>query len=207
MTQETTTEAATETIQSGQATSEPAAAPATAAEATIQQQPAEQEAAPEAETKTEGAPEAYEFKAPEGREFNPEVLAQFAEVSKELNLTQESAQKMLDKIAPAIASRQEAAMAEARAEARAQWVASTKADSEIGGDALAENVGIANKAFKDYGTPELRKLLDESGLGEHPELIRWAYRVGKATSEDGFVAGRGSNTPTDPAKVLFPNMN
>ena len=203
MTQETTTEAATETIQSGQATSEPAAAPATAAEATSQQQPAEQEAAPEAETKTEGAPEAYEFKAPEGREFNPEVLAQFAEVSKELNLTQESAQKMLDKIAPAIASRQEAAMAEARA----QWVASTKADSEIGGDALAENVGIANKAFKDYGTPELQKLLDESGLGEHPELIRWAYRVGKATSPDGFVAGRGSNTQTDPAKVLFPNMN
>lgn len=208
MTQETTTTEAAATDQQGAATSEPATqAPATAADAGGQQQQGtEGQAAAEkpAEEKPEGAPEAYEFKAPDGREFDPEVLGKFSEVAKELNLPQDAAQKMLDKMAPALAARQENAIAAARAE----WVAQTKADTEIGGADVAEKIGVANTTFEKYGTPELRKLLDETGLGDHPEMIRWAHRVGKAISMDGFVAGRGSNAqPSDPAKRLFPNMN
>lgn len=211
MTQETTTEAAATTTE-GAATSTQAtdAAATAAAEGGQQQQQAtegqQQQGETKAEDKPQGAPDAYEFTAPEGREFDPAVIAQFSEVAKELNLPQDAAQKVLDKMGPALAERQENAIAAARAD----WVASTRADSEIGGDKLAENVALANTAFEKFGTPELRKLLDESGLGDHPEMIRWAHRVGKAMSEDGFVAGRGNNAadkPTPQKLYSASNMN
>ncbi len=192
MTDAVTTEAAAATTTEGAATSTTADTTATAAATEGQQQQGtEGQAATEkpAETKPEGAPEAYEFKAPEGREFDPEVIGQFSEVAKELNLTQDAAQKVLDKMGPAMLARQENAIASARAE----WVATTKADSEIGGTELAQNIALANSTFEKFGTPELRTLLETSGLGDHPEIIRWAHRVGKAMSEDGFVAGRGGN--------------
>lgn len=188
------------------AASQPAdQAPATVAAPDGQQQPATTpEVKPEGEQEQpQGAPEAYEFKAPEGQAFSPEVLGAFSEVAKELNLPQEAAQKVIDKIAPALAARQEAALSNARA----QWVADVKADTELGGTAVAEKIALANKAFADFGTPELRTLLDTTGLGDHPEMLRWAHRVGKAISEDGFMAGRGASAAhVDPAKRLFPNQ-
>lgn len=207
MTEETTTEAAANPTE-GAATSNPADTTATAAAPEGQQPQATEGQPPEAgktedEAKPQGAPEAYEFSAPEGREYDPAVIAQFSEVAKELNLPQDAAQKVLDKMGPALAERQENAIASARAD----WVAQTKADTEIGGPELAQKIALANGTFEKFGTPELRALLDESGLGDHPEMIRWAHRVGKAISEDGFVAGRGVNTPSDPAKTMFPTMN
>jgi hypothetical protein len=209
MTEETTTQTTAENTSEAIATSTPATEAATAAAAGgEQQQGTEGQASTteqSTETKTEGAPEAYEFKAPEGREFDPEVVGQFSEVAKELNLTQDAAQKMLDKMAPALAARQENAIAAARA----QWVADTKADSEIGGAELAQKVALANTTFEKFGTPELRTLLDESGLGDHPEMLRWAHRVGKAMSEDGFVAGRGNANDQATPQNLYSasNMN
>lgn len=209
MTQETMTETDAANPTESPATSNQAATDtATAAETTGQQQPegqATEATATEVKTesdKPQGAPDKYEFKAEEGREFDPKVLEAFSEVAKELNLPQESAQKVIDKIAPTLAARQ----AEALSEARTQWIAEVKNDQEIGGTAVAEKIALANKAFQDFGTPELRTLLETTGLGDHPEMIRWAHRVGKAMSEDGFVSGGAKTVETDPAKRLFPNQ-
>jgi hypothetical protein len=59
-----------------------------------------------------------------------------------------------------------------------------------------------------FGTPELRTLLNESGLGNHPEVIRMMYRAGKAISEDRFVApsAGGPTGSKDFAKSLYPNQ-
>ena len=196
------------------ATSTPTdAAPATVADAPGQQQAPEGQAAEAApaeasktnsEAKPQGAPETYEFKAPEGKEFNPEVLAEFSAVAKELNLSNESAQLMLDKIGPALANKQQA-MIDA---AREQWATDSKSDKEFGGDKLNENMAVAQKALETFGTPELRTLLNESGIGNHPEIIRAFYRAGKAISEDGYVAGKGGNTSAPSiAQQMYPNMN
>lgn len=155
------------------------------------------------QAKPQGAPEKYEFKAAEGQEFDPKVLEAFSEVAKELNLPQEAAQKVIDKIAPELAAKQERVLTEART----QWVAQVKADPEIGGADVADKIALANKAFTDFGTPELRKLLDETGIGDHPEMIRWAHRVGKAISEDGFVAGKGAKATETTAQRMYPGMN
>lgn len=137
------------------------------------------------ETKPEGAPETYEFKAPEGQEFDPEFLKAFSETAKELNLTQDNAQKLIDKVSPVIQQQQTA-----RIEAiRTEWAESSKVDKEFGGDKLNENLGVAKQALDKFGTPELKELINASGLGNHPEMIRFFYRTGKALAPDTFVGG------------------
>ena len=152
----------------------------------------------------EGAPESYEFKAPEGTQFDDAVLGAFSEVAKELNLPQDQAQKVLDKMAPVIAARQ----AEQFETARNDWAEAAKTDKEFGGEKLTENLGVAKKALDTFATPELRALLDASGLGNHPEVIRVFYRAGKAISEDRFVGGKqGQQAQQTVAQRMYPNMN
>jgi hypothetical protein len=93
------------------------------------------------------------------------------------------------------------------AEAREHWAQEARNDREFGGESLNGNLAVAKRAMDTFGTPELAKLLNESGLGNHPEVIRVFYRAGKAISEDGFVTGRGvGNYSSDPAKRLFPSQ-
>ncbi len=138
-------------------------------------------------------------------QFDDAVVGAFSEVAKELNLTQDNAQKVLDKMAPVIAARQ----VEQLQAASAGWADAAKADKEFGGDKLAENLGVAKKAMDAFATEELRALLNESGLGNHPEVIRMFYRAGKAISEDSFVSGQGGKSNQGDARRLYAasNMN
>lgn len=157
----------------------------------------------EAKETQEGAPEKYEFKAIDGVQLDDTVLESYSDVAKELNLPQDAAQKMIDKMAPRIAAHQ----LERHKAVVSEWKELTIADKEVGGTHLEENLAIAKKALDTFGTPELRELLMASGLGNHPEFIRAFYRAGKAISEDKFVGGNAVQTDVNPAKVLFPNMN
>ncbi|SNR73743.1 hypothetical protein SAMN05192560_0777 [Methylobacillus rhizosphaerae] len=154
------------------------------------------------EGKPEGAPESYDFKAPEGQAFDEGVISAFSEVAKELNLSQDNAQKVLDKMAPVIQQQQ----VQQLSQARAAWVETVKADKEIGGDKLNENLAIAQRGIKHVGSPELTTLLNESGLGDHPEVIRTFVRIGKLFSEDGFVAGKpAAHSQKSTAEILYDN--
>jgi hypothetical protein len=141
------------------------------------------------QAKPQGAPEKYEFKLPDGIQLDDKGTAAFSEVAKELNLSQEAAQKVLDKMGPVIAGRH----AETLTQVKTQWVEAAQTDKEFGGEKLSENLAVAKKALDTFGSPEFRTLLNESGLGNHPEMIRMMFRAGKAISEDKFVpAGSGS---------------
>jgi hypothetical protein len=206
---QTTTEAAT-TTEGADSSNTATEATATGAGEGSQQQAAQSqtdvtasgEKAGETQ-KPEGAPESYDFAAPEGKEFDPQVIGEFSAVAKELNLTQADAQKMIDRLAPALEARNTARLEEATAE----WAASSSSDKEFGGAALDQNMAIAKKALDTFGTPELRTLLHETGLGNHPEIIRVLYRAGKAISEDTFVgSGNGAGASND-ARSFYPNSN
>ena len=183
----------------------------------VQDQQDSDESSAERETseseKPEGAPEKYEFNskvadAPD--ELDPEVLTAFGEVAKDLDLPQEAAQKVLDKVAPVIQAKQ----AKAVEQARADWANESQSDEEFGGEKLAANLEIAKTSLKEFGTDALKSLLQESGLGNHPEVIRFMYRAGKAISEDSYVGNSEgavgqSNVPKDfngIANALYSNQ-
>ena len=153
----------------------------------------------------EGAPEKYDFAAPEGVTWDEPTIAKFSEVAKELNLPQDKAQMMLDKMQPVLATRQ---MEQLQA-ASIEWANAARTDQEIGGERFQENLGMAKKAMEAYASPELRQLLNESTLGNNPEVIRLFYRVGKDMSEDRLVTGQGgTNKAADPRSLYrASNMN
>ncbi|HDZ1286270.1 peptidase [Klebsiella pneumoniae] len=155
----------------------------------------------EKEQKQEGAPEKYEFQAGEGVELDAEALKEFEPVARELNLTNEQAQKLVDaypKILAGVQQRQ----AEAWQAQTEEWAATVKADKEIGGDKLTANLGVAQRALDTFGTPALKEYLNGTGLGNHPELVKAFVKVGKAMSEDGVVTGKESGQRSA-AEVLY----
>ncbi len=147
-------------------------------------------------------PESYDLKMPDGIELDTVAAEEFTAVAKELKLDQAQAQKLAD-----IAAKQAQRQIEGHAKLVESWTELVKTDKEIGGDKLEENLGVARKAIDTFGSPELKALLNSSGLGNHPEVVKFAHKVGKAISEDGFVPGSPKGPETDLAKKLFPNMN
>lgn len=202
----------------------PAAAPATPGEATQQpsttnttlgdalpvekaegDKPATDEARPDDKAAEKVVPEKYEFKAPEGMALDPELTGELEGVARGLELSQEQAQQVAD-LGVKLAQKFQAKQLEIVQQARTDWANQTRADAEIGGANVAQNVATAEKALTAFGTPELRALLKESGIGNHPEVIRAFYRVGKAISEDRVVTGRVGTPPEarrDAAAVLY----
>ncbi|ECF6953719.1 peptidase [Salmonella enterica subsp. enterica] len=164
--------------------------------------PEEKNPGEEKEQKQEGAPEKYGFKPAEGQELDAAALEQFEPIARELNLTNEQAQKMVDlygtKIMPMVQQQQ----AEAWQKTTEQWAADVKADKEIGGDKLTGNLSAAQRALAQFGTPELKEYLEGTGLGNHPELVKAFVKVGKAMSEDGMVTGKESGQRSA-AEVLY----
>lgn len=153
-------------------------------------------------------PEKYEFKSPEGVEMDKESMGEFEGVAKELKLSQEEAQKVTD-IGAKLAQKWEAKQVETIQQAAAEWAATATADKEYGGDKLTESLTVAKKALDAFGTPELRSLLNDSRLGNHPEVIRFMVRAGKAISEDRMVTGGAgpATAGTNVAKSLYPNQS
>ncbi|HGE8503701.1 peptidase [Serratia ureilytica] len=144
---------------------------------------ADKEAAEKAEKeKKPASPEKYEFTPPEGQELDANALAVFEPIAKELGLSQEQAQKLVD-IYPQIQQQQ----AEAWSKQVSDWGEQVKADKEIGGDKFNASVGAAQRALDQFGNTELREYLNASGLGNHPALVRFCAKVGKAMAEDTFV--------------------
>lgn len=162
----------------------------------------------EAATPEKVAPESYEFTAPEGQQLDKEATDELAGIAKELKLSQEEAQKVAD-IGAKMAQKWGNQQAEAIQKAAAEWAASATADKEYGGEKLAESLSTAKKALDAFGTPELRSLLNDSRLGNHPEVIRFMVRAGKAISEDRMVTGGAgpATASTNVAKSLYPNQS
>ena len=156
----------------------------------VQEQQVSDETAVENETSEsetpQGAPETYEFNTKitdDSSELDPEVVTAFGEVAKELDLPQDAAQKVLDKVAPVIQAKQ----AKVLEQVKLDWANDSQADKEFGGENLAKNLNVAKTALDAFGSDSLKSLLHETGFGNHPEIIRFMYKAGKAISEDSYV--------------------
>lgn len=143
-------------------------------------------------------PESYDLKMPDGVQLDKAAADEFTAIAKELKLSAEDAQKVAD-VGAKMAQRQ----AEAHATMVESWVTAVKTDKEIGGDNLDQNLAVARKAMETFGTPELKELLNSTGLGNNPEVIRAFFKAGKAISEDGFVKAQAPAQSRDAASVLY----
>lgn len=156
-----------------------------------------------AKPETLGAPEKYELKAPDGMEFDAEAFGEVEPVLRELDLSPAAAQKLVDayagKVIPLLQKRAEEGAVKAADERNAAYrkelADQSRADPEIGGAKFDETVDRVARVWQQFGIPAgsgFRQLLDDSGLGNHPDMLRFLSRVGAAVSEGGFVRGDGT---------------
>jgi hypothetical protein len=144
--------------------------------------------APEAEAAQadQSANDYSDLSVGEGYELDAEVFDQFKGLLSEINVPKEAAQKLLD-LQTAIETKRAEAYQAALVEQSQQWEQQVKADKELGGDNFEKTQAVAIKAIESFGSPELRQLLNDSGLGNHPELVKFCHRVGLKFSEDSVV--------------------
>lgn len=171
-------------------------------------------------------PETYELKVTakdaEGKDVDVEIdsvlLEKATPVLKELGLSNEQANKVAA-LVPEITNRIFEQQANDFAATRAQWAKDVKADKEIGGANLKETEKLAARALDHFVGPavtkndkgeevrnEFRQLLDDTGLGNHPVMVRAFREIGKALSEDGTIARSNAavSTPKSREEVLYP---
>jgi len=147
------------------------------------------------------APEEYtDFKMPKDTPVDEALLNDFKPLAKELDLPQEKAQKLIDlyaeKVAPMMAQRQ----MEAWNTQLETWKSECQTDKEIGGDKFDTAVLDAKRVINTVGTPELKKVFDDYGLGNNPELVRVFARMAKYMKEDTVIDG--NKTQPQSAKTV-----
>lgn len=185
-----------------------------------------QEVAPETkpETKPE-APAAYaDFKAPEGYQIDPEVLKEALPVFKDLGLTQDQAQKLVD-----IQIQRDLAIAKARDDTysalRSEWQGKVKSDPElakaatdgkVGLDAVKLDIGRAIAVLPPALQTDFRDAMNLTGAGDHPAFVKAMWQLSKLIGPGTAVKGNGPSphgqaNPDKPAavsaaKALYPNL-
>lgn len=178
-----TTETATETVE----TTSEEATPETAEEVTEE---------------TADEPIEYKFELPEGVSMADETLEGLKTLAGDLKLDQEGADKVKD-LGVAMLKKWETAQSEALETMRTEWADASKSDKEIGGAKFDENLAGAKAAMDKFATPELTAFLNESGLGNHPEMIRLFWKLNNQISDDALVSGSPAPQPKTRAEVLF----
>lgn len=139
-----------------------------------------------------------EFELPDGTEVAEEDMAAFKGLSEELGLSKDQAQKLLTMEANRVAAMSQAA-ADAAVKQANDWAEQSRADKEFGGDDFAANAAIANEAMNKFAGEDVVEIMNTSGLGNHPGMIRMFLAIGRATGSDKFVGGgTGGGEPTDP---------
>ena len=146
----------------------------------------------ELEGQSQGAPEQYELNVdmPEDvpeelREAAEQDVEQFKEIAKELGLSNDAAQKLMDYDAQRQANLADSLQQHADNQIQ-QELESYKQER---GDAFTDDVNNARAFMQAFGDEDTTEWLNESGLGNHPKLIKMLSEAGKLLQEHDVIQG------------------
>lgn len=144
-----------------------------------------------------------DLKVPDGVQLNAETVKEVYEQAKELGLNKTQAQAFLE--ARSVTQEQVESMAKASVESlKSVWLEEFKNDPEIGGDKALETAEHAKRAVEAFATEEFRKTLDDTGFGNHPEMLRMFSKIGKKMiANDSFISGKPVSTSTKSTADIF----
>ncbi len=150
-------------------------------------------------------------------DLDPALVVLATPVLKDLKLTNDQANKLVG-LVPEIQQRTLQALNDDFTATRAGWAKQTKEDAEIGGQHLPQTLTLASRALDKFGalsvkdangneTNEFRALLNDSGLGDHPVMLKMFREVGKLVSEDGALVRGDSNPQSKKSReeILYPD--
>ena len=161
------------------------------------------------EPSTGSVPEKYELKVQDGSLLTPESIEKVSSLAKELGLSNENAQKLLDTENAKIFALQEYQKDAAKKQIE-EWRKASLEDKEIGGEHLKQNVELASRVAKQFFSENLVKFLNDSGFGDYPDFVKGMVKIGKAYGEDKIIIPNGlgsSATGKSVAQRMFDKSN
>ena len=151
-------------------------------------------------------PESYDLASviPEGFELNQERVDSFTAVAKEAGLSQENASKLA---AYGIQMMQESAQAVQQEFASRVNTWGEQAKTELGAE-FNDTVRLAASGIEviEKQIPELRTMLNETGAGNHPVMIKAMAMIGKLVAEENGNKLLGGQ-PQSGAPSIYSNTN
>ena len=159
----------------------------------------------------------YKLQLPESAAFTPDAVERAVTLARELNLTPEAAQKVLNHYDSEAAARLTAAhqaLQSQHAQQVADWRKATLSDPSLGKTpderkaAIDRGISVLDRYAKDNkeNGEKMRTFLNESGFGNHPVLAHFFSWLGKAASEPQSVpAGEAVAEEGDWRVQWFPN--
>jgi hypothetical protein len=164
-----------------------------------------------------GAPEGdYEITGlPEGVTIDKPVLDALVPIAKEIGISNEGMSRLAatynETILPHVAQQIVTGIQNDIAATRSEWadqlrasVEGETADPVFAGAKLADVTRISAKAIDRFGGEEFRGYLDETGLGNHPAMLKLLYQVGTKIAEDtGFERGGTTPQPKTDVEIFY----
>jgi hypothetical protein len=154
-------------------------------------------------------PEKYELKPPEGMNLDEKAVELFAPVFKEIGLSQDQAQKLVDTYGPYFQQQLEAQRTESLKGFKdmvSEWGEQSK--KELGAD-YAKKLSVVSKVIDKSGVKGIRELMNETGIGNNPTMIKFMLWVGEQFSQDTLADSQNKRTDSSPealAKKMYPTM-
>ena len=122
-------------------------------------------------------------------EYAPETTEDFRQLAHQIGLNNDQANVLFDAYVNAMAGQQEQEQS-----AFEQFeVENTQALQKEWGGSFDKNVELARRAFMNFATPEAVEIMEQTGLGNHPEILKVFSRIGELLQEDSVLPG--SSTP------------
>ena len=149
---------------------------------TIETPPALPDATPE---------EDYNLTFDEGVQVDAELLGSFRQTAREAGLSAPQAQKVADLYAGHMAGLGQK-FQEARIQALNDYI-NTQNAALSARPGFQEDLALAKKTLKEFGSEELSQVLQETALGSHPALFDFMVAVGRALGEPGFKGHPGQS--------------
>lgn len=132
--------------------------------------------------------------APEGFALDDDTMALATPLMREFGVADDKAQAFVEKAAPIMeragtvaVERFVQAQVDQHAQMKRDWAEQTRSDPEIGGAKFDESVAMAAKARDMLFPPSFVELLNATGYGNHPDMIRGLAMAGRQLAEDTVV--------------------
>ncbi len=142
-----------------------------------------------------GSPDNYDYSTvelPEGMQLDEELLNEFNPLAKELNLSNDSANKLMA-LGVKLAQKNAASFKEATEQAaiaeKNSYLEQLNNDKDLkvlNTDDYNKYLDIANQGYNAVATKEFKTFLNSKGLTHHPEFIKVFHKIGELCSDSSI---------------------
>lgn len=151
------------------------------------------------------SPEDYVFQFAPETQVDSALIEEFRRFAFEQKMSLENA-RLMAKFYETYVQGQSKKQAREQEELWRTMQSACESDKEYGGTCFHENMRYAKAAMLRFDDGSLAKILNETGFGSHPEVVRFMYRVGRALAEKDMPKAQTAAKEPSAAELFYPSM-